>query len=51
MKWVLVALVAILIAEILWLTWPEQNKGLLVRPYASDAFLADTPRPKISGYP
>jgi hypothetical protein len=32
MKWVLVALGAILIAEILWLTWPEQNKSLLLRP-------------------
>jgi hypothetical protein len=32
MTWVLVALAAILIAEILWLTWPEQNKSLLLRP-------------------
>ncbi len=32
MKWVLVALAAILIAEILWLTWPIQNKSLLLRP-------------------
>jgi hypothetical protein len=32
MKWVLVALIAILIAEILWLTWPMQNKSLLIRP-------------------
>ncbi len=32
MKWVLVALFAILTAEVLWLTWPAQNKSLLTRP-------------------
>jgi hypothetical protein len=32
-KWVLVALTAILIAEILWLTWPVERKSLLIRPY------------------